>query len=427
VPPGVDLSLVVDFGTALALGALVGMEREKRQQEPGQTGTAGLRTFILYAEVGALGGWLARTYAQPWLLIAAVAIVALPVVAGYVAATRRGPEGLGLTTEVAALVVCLLGGLTTLGQRELAIGLAILTAALLAYKHPLHGLLEKLGWDDVYAVLRLLIATFIVLPLLPDHAIDPWGALVPSKLWLLVILISSLSLVGYVLTRWLGPGRGALLTGLTGGLVSSTAVTLAFARRCRDERGAQVTERLLAGILVAWTVMFGRVLVEVAVVNRALLPSLALPFGLMGLVGLVLTAVAVRRGQATRRSAAQSPDLPLRNPFSLLAAARFAALFAAVLLAVKLVQLHFPGKSVHVVAMLAGTTDVDAITLSMAESARGGGDAALATTAIVLATLTNTFVKCGLVLALAGPALRRPILLATGLIAAAGLGAAWWR
>ena len=423
--PGVDLSLVVDFATALALGALVGMEREKRQHEPGQTGTAGLRTFILYAEIGAVGGWLARTYAQPWLLLAAVAIVAVPVVAGYVAAVRRGPEGLGLTTEVAALVVCLLGGMTLLGQRELAIGLGILTAALLAYKQPLHGLLDKLGWDDVYAILRLLIATFIVLPLLPDHAVDPWGALVPSKLWMLVILISSLSLVGYVLTRWLGSGRGTLLTGLTGGLVSSTAVTLAFARRCKEERAAHAGDRLLAGILVAWTVMFGRVLVEVAVVNRALLPSLALPFGLMGLVGLALTAVAMRRGRATQRGG-RTPDLPLKNPFSLLAAARFAALFAAVLLAVKLVQTYFPGKSVHVVAMLAGTTDVDAITLSMAESAKTG-DAALATHAIVLATLTNTCVKCGLVLTLAGATLRRPILVATVLIAAAGLGAMWWR
>ena len=424
MPPGIDLSLVVDFATALALGALVGMEREKRLQEPGQTGTAGLRTFILYAEVGAIGGWLAKTYAQPWLLLAAVAVVAVLVVAGYVGAVRRGPRGLGLTTEIAALVVCLLGGMTLLGERELAIGLGILTAALLAYKQPLHGLLEKLGWDDVFAGLRLLIATFIVLPLLPDHAVDPWGALVPSKLWLLVILISSLSLVGYALTRWLGSGRGTLLTGLTGGLVSSTAVTLAFARRCREERAG--SEQLLAGILVAWTVMFGRVLVEVAVVNRALLPALALPFGAMGLVGLAVTAWAVRRGQATR-AGGQSPDLPLRNPFSLLAAARFAALFAAVLLAVKLVQTHFPGNSVHVVAMLAGTTDVDAITLSMAQSAGSGNPTAagLATTAIVLATLTNTLVKCGLVLALAGPALRRPILIATGLIAAAGLGAAW--
>ncbi|HZM00586.1 MAG TPA: MgtC/SapB family protein, partial [Planctomycetota bacterium] len=421
---GADVSVLIDFATALALGALVGIEREKRQQEPGQTGTAGLRTFILYAEVGAVAGWLARRFDQPWLLLAALAVVAVPVVAGYFAALRTRPEALGLTTEIAALVVCLIGGMTTLGHRELAIGLGIVTAAVLAYKHPLHGLLEKLGWDDVFAGLRLLIATFIVLPLLPTHPVDPWGALTPSSLWLLVILISSLSLIGYVLTRWLGPGRGALLTGLSGGLVSSTAVTLAFARRSRLERQALPAAQLTAGILAAWAVMFGRVLAEVAVVNPQFLPSLAAPFAAMGLASLALVWIALRRARGRDGAASAAPELPLRNPFSLLAAARFAALFAAVLLAVKLAQLYVPGNSVQLVAILAGTTDVDAITLSMADYARTG-DRSLAATAIVLATLTNTAVKCGMVLMLGGPALRRPVLLATLLITGVGLLGAW--
>ncbi len=152
---------------------------------------------------------------------------------------------------------------------------------MLAYKQPLHGFVEKLGWDDVYAGLRLLIATFIALPLLPNRAIDPWGALNPYELWLLVILISSLSLVGYVLTRWLGPARGTALTGLTGGLVSSTAVTLSFAREARDD--PQNVASLACGILLAWAVMFVRVIVLVAVVNRKLLPEILVPFVLMGL------------------------------------------------------------------------------------------------------------------------------------------------
>ena len=129
-----------------------------------------------------------------------------------------------------------------LGDQALAMGVGVITAAVLAYKQPLHGFVEKLGWDDVYAGVRLLIATFIALPLLPDRAIDPWGALNPYKLWLLVILISSLSLVGYVLTRWLGPTRGAALTGLTGGLVSSTAVTLSFSKEAR-EKPQEATQR----------------------------------------------------------------------------------------------------------------------------------------------------------------------------------------
>jgi uncharacterized membrane protein (DUF4010 family) len=149
----------------------------------------------------------------------------------------------------------------------------------LAYKQPLHGLVEKLGWDDVYAGVWLLIATFIALSLLPNE--DPWGALNPYKLWLLVILISSLSLVGYVLKRWPGPQRGAALTG-TGGLVSSTAVTLSFSREAGEK--PQESNALACGILLSWAVMFVRIIVLVAIVNRALLTHVLVPFAVMALI-----------------------------------------------------------------------------------------------------------------------------------------------
>ena len=170
------------------------------------------------------------------MLLAAFLPVSALVFAGYWLVSRAQDGAFGLTTEIAAVAVFLLGAMTMLGHRELAIGLGVVTAAALAYKQPLHGLVAKLGWDDVYAGVRLLVATFIILPLLPDRTLDPWEALNPYKLWLLVILISSLSLVGYVATRWLGAGRGTALTGITGGLVSSTAVTLSFARRSRTSR-----------------------------------------------------------------------------------------------------------------------------------------------------------------------------------------------
>ena len=209
-----------------------------------------------------MAGWLERETSAPWILAAAILIVGALVIVGYFINAKPGPDDKGLTTEIAAMVVFLLGPMVMLGDQALAIGLGVITAAVLAYKQPLHGFVEKLGWDDVYAGVRLLIATFIALPLLPDRAIDPWGALNPYKLWLLVILISSLSLVGYVLTRWLGPTRGAALTGLTGGLVSSTAVTLSFSKEAREK--PQEATALACGILLSWTVMFARVTVLVA-------------------------------------------------------------------------------------------------------------------------------------------------------------------
>jgi uncharacterized membrane protein (DUF4010 family) len=288
-------------------------------------------------------------------------------------------------------------------------------AAVLAYKQPLHGLVQRLDREDVYAGLRLLIATFIVLPLLSDDPVDPWGALRPRSLWMLVLLISALSLVGYVATRLLGARRGIPLTGITGGLVSSTAVTLAFARQSREPAYADAAPALASGILFAWAVMFVRVVVEVLVVNRSLLAAVLVPFATMALTAAAAALYLRSRARADNPAA----GVPLKNPFSLRAAAKFAAFFALVLLVVKLMQTYAPGHGVYFVAALAGTTDVDAITLSMAQYARTGSSE-VAVQAITVAALTNTVVKTAMVSVLADARLRRPILVAAALVLGAG-------
>jgi uncharacterized membrane protein (DUF4010 family) len=414
-----DLTTVRDFGTALLIGALVGIEREKRKSAEAERGIWGLRTFILLALLGAIAGWFAEALHMPALLVAVVLVVSAAVLAGYVLAASADPDALGITTESAAITVCLLGAMTTLGHRELAVALGIVTAAVLAYKQPLHGLVEKINWDDIFAGLRLLIATFIVLPLLPNRAVDPWGALNPYSLWLLVLLISSLSLIGYAGSRWLGADRGIVLTGLTGGLVSSTAVTLSFARQSRED-GRRATNYMLAcGLLLAWCVMFGRVIVEVVVVNPALVAHMLVPFVMMGAAAAIAAWVLFRR-RGAEQDCASKAEVPLRNPFSLTEASKFGAFFAVVLLVVKVVETRFPGEGLYMVAVLAGLTDVDAITLSMAQYAKSG-DAHVAVNAIVLATLANTTVKCGIVAALGGAVLRRPVIIATGVILVAGI------
>lgn len=410
------------FATAVLLGALVGIEREKRKAEEKEAEhTAGLRTFMLLALLGASAGYLARSLASPWILVASLLATGAFVAAGYFVTARTSQDGKGLTTEVAAVVVFVLGAMVTLGHAELAIGLGVVTAAVLAYKHRLHGFVDRLGWDDVYAGLRLLIATFIALPLLPNEPIDPWGALNPYKLWLLVILISSLSLVGYVLTRLLGPARGIALTGVTGGLVSSTAVTLSFARDAREN--PKNTMPLACGILIAWAVMFLRVIVLVAVVNRALLPPVLAPFLAMAAVAGGIAAYLYYRDGAKNGKEAKG-SVQVENPFSLTQAAKFAAFFAVVLLAVKIVQEHFPPNGLYAVAALSGLADVDAITLSMSEFARSG-EVQIAVIAIVIASITNTLVKSGMAFAIAGLALGKPLLIATLATLAAGLATAF--
>jgi uncharacterized membrane protein (DUF4010 family) len=416
--PELDLLLVWNFATALLIGALIGIERERHKQRHDHPEIAGLRTFVLFALLGGLCGWLAVKLESPWILGAGLLAATAAVFAGYVLSARMSPEGLGQTTEIAAIATFLLGAVATLGQRELAVGLGVTVAAVLAYKDPLHGFVEKLGSDDVYAVLRLLIATFIILPLLPDEPLDPYGALNPQSLWLLVLLISGLSLVGYVLTRLLGAHRGIPLTGLTGGLVSSTAVTLTFARQSRDPQYASATRAVASGILLAWTVSFLRVIVEVLVVNRALLAPLLPAIGAM-------TAVSAGCGWYLLRGTGDGQEaqaVPLRNPFSLASAMKFAALFAVVMLVVKIVEAYAPETGMYVVAALAGTTDVDAITLSMAQYARSGNPQ-VAAHAITIAVLSNTVIKAGMVVALGSGTLRRSILLAAGAILAAGIAA----
>ena len=418
---GVDEHILWGFSAALLIGTLVGIEREKNKLAPDDVGIGGVRTFILFSLTGAVAASLARELESGWVFGAGLLAVAGLAVAGYWAETRVEPRSVGVTTEAAALAVYLLGGLAVAGYVEVALALGVVVSALLAYKQPLHDLVAKLGTEDIEAGLKLLAATFIVLPLLPREPVDPWGAIEPYSVWLLVILIAGLSLVGYVATRALGPRRGAAVTGLAGGLVSSTAVTLAFARTSR--RGAGGSDAALAsGLLLAWGIMFVRVTVEVAVVHPPLVTPLLIPLGAMGGVTLALAGVQGARGAGG--SDTGPDDLPLRNPFSLTSAIQFALFFAAVLVVVKLVQEHFPGEGYYVVAGLAGLTDVDAITLSMAGVVRdGGADTPTGVAAIVLAALANTVVKAGMIVILAGSSLRRRAVLATAAILLAGLAA----
>ena len=409
----------INFGVAVLLGALVGIEREKhrRERKAKTEQSAGLRTFILLALFGACAAWLSRAFDSYWILAAGFLIAGAFVVAGYVVTTRGQRQSVGLTTETAAIIFFVLGAIVMLGGSEIAIALAVITTAVLAYKEPMHGFVKQLGWDDVFSGLQLLIATFVALPLLPDKPIDPWGALNPYELWLLVVLISGLSLVGYALTRWLGPGKGALVTGFAGGLVASTAVTVSFAREARTNPAN--TMAFASGILVAWSVMFVRVLVVVAVVNRALLGPIFVPFAAMALVGAAAAALLYLRIHRDGREASAQGHLQVSNPFSVTSAVKFAAFFAVVLVAVKIAQDNFSESGVYVVAALAGLTDVDAITLSMAELAKTG-DAHVAVVAILIAALVNTAVKCGIAFVLGGSALGKPLLWAILAMFAAG-------
>ena len=359
---------LVRFVIAFLIGALIGIEREKANREEGDAKATGLRTFILISLSGAVAAWLSEDMHDPWIFVATVGACALFIFAGYRAQLTVSPSSVGLTTEFAALITFLLGGVALFGYPHLAVALAIATSAVLAYRRLLHHVVERIGWDDIFAALKLLIVAFIILPVVPHRTVDPWGVLNPYVMTWLVILISSLSFLGYVITR-----------------------SLSLARRSHDETSAGAAATLAAGILYAWAVMCARIVVMCIFVNMTLARALVLP---MSILGVIATAGALYNQRAGVRLKTTDDSLQLKNPFSLTFAIKFALLFTAIALLVNRAQVLVSTGAVYVVAALAGLTDVDAITLSMA---RGHSATDTAVIAITVAVVSNTVVKMGLV------------------------------
>jgi uncharacterized membrane protein (DUF4010 family) len=436
----IDALVVRNFLIALAIGALVGIEREKHKATEHPNSFGGVRTFILLAQIGAVSSWLSLHLQSPWIFIVALLGVISAVMTAYVIENRR-TQALGLTSQISAITVCLLGGAVMYGYAEIAVVMAIVTSAILTFKQPLHGFVARLGTDDLVAAVKLAIATFIVLPLLPNTPIDPWLIFNPYKLWLLVILISGLSLLGYVAVRILGQARGHAVAGLAGGLVSSTAVSLSFARLSRlaptgvissssaPETAAsglvkQQNDALAAGILLAWFMMCLRLLIMVGLLSWSLFQQL---WPMLAAMALVSAVAAFGLFQHSRQqthlggSAQHETAVKVTNPFSLLAAGQFGLLFLAVLAIVRLAELYLPQQGLYLVAAIAGTTDVDAITLSMTELAKDQAKLSLAASAIVIATLSNTVVKALMVAILGSKMLAQKVGVAAGAMVFAGV------
>lgn len=419
----IDIQVVQNFLIALAIGALVGIEREKNKRLTRDSGFGGLRTFILVAQTGAVSSWLSLHLQSPWIFLISLLAISAFMLMAYRLENRDALTALGLTSEISAIMVYLLGGAVMFGYATLAVPLAILTSAILTFKQPLHGLVDKLASDDWVAGIKLLIATFIVLPLLPNHPIDPWQTFNPYKIWLLVILISSLSLVGYIAVRLFGAAKGTMLAGVTGGLVSSTAVSLSFARLSQTEQpiGQGMQNALAAGILWAWVVMCIRVLLMVALLHYPMFLALWPTMAVMAALTLAAAWYYSRAGQADVSSAHEQ----LHNPFSLLAATQFGLLFAVVLFVVGLTEHFAPAEALYWVALVAGIADVDAIALSMTELARQVDKTQLAASALVLAVLSNTVTKTVMVATLGAMGLRQRLVKASALIVPATL-VVWW-
>lgn len=397
---------------AAGLGAAVGLERQIGRSDI----AVGARTFALFAIWGAAAGYAGDRYGGAAFVAMTLVFGAL-VVAWYLVEAQRTKD-VGTTTEAAALVVFVIGLLSWSGQFVTALALAVGTAALIGSKDVLHGLGRRLSDEDARSVLQFGVITAVVLPVVPDQNLGPFGALNPREVWLMVVLVSAIGLAGYVALRIYGQ-RGLSLTGVLGGIVSSTAVTLGFSRMSRT--APDTAPALAAGVLGASALMYPRVLVEAGVIDqgfsRRLAPVITILFVLVGL--------AAGYWWRHRRHDVGDGDLQLDNPLSLKVALQFGALYGLVILVSKALLETVSDQSLYLVGIVSGIADVDAITLSTANLVADGLDPRVGAQAVVLAVITNTALKGLLVAALGSGRLRRAVttvLLPTALV---GLALVW--
>lgn len=406
------------FLTSLGIGLLMGLERERSP-----VAKAGLRTFALVALLGTLAGLLSSMTASAWVLGAGLTIVGLMMIAAYARdpADSADPG----TTTVAAVMVCYaLGAMVWFGHSTIAVMLGIAATLLLYFKAELRGISLNLSRPDLISILQFAVVSFVILPILPSRNYGPYQALNPYQLWLMVVLISGVSLAGYIALKLLSRRQQAVWLGLFGGLVSSTATTLVYARHGRNN--APMASLAVMVVLLANLVVLLRLGFLCAVAAPAVLPLLIPVLGGGLLLGVAGSAYWWRRLMAEKANSAEAPPVPvIANPTEFRTALGFGLLYGIVLICSAWLSAVAGSKGLYGVALVAGLTDVDAIALSslrLFDLGRLSG--AQAVTAITLAFLSNLGFKLGMVAVVGGWAMARPC--AVGMTAvAAGLLAGW--
>ena len=412
-----DLDLALRFAAALGLGLLLGIERERKRDA--ELFFGGVRTFALIALLGAVGAFMERELNQGWLIIAAFVALSALVIVSYATTAARGE--LGITSEISAMLAFIVGALCGWQHVGVASVATVVCLLLLTFKDFLHRLARRVELADIEATLTFAVISVIILPLLPNQNFGPppLDVINPYKIWLMVVLIAGLNFLGYVLVKALGNEHGLALTGILGGLVSSTAVTLSFSQRSRRE--PEMSSAFVLAIVIAWTIMFLRVVVMVGIINRALAASLAVALGCMALAGLfVCLALWRRRAHETGVVTAGA------NPFELGEAIKFGLLFGIVTIVAKAAETYLGATGLYLAGAVAGATDVDAIGLSMANRATTTLESTkIAAYTIVIAVISNTLVKAGMAAFMGAPEMRRTIVLVTLVLLVAAAVGVW--
>ena len=403
----------LDLALSLGVGLLVGLQRERVGSS-----IAGIRTFPLIA----LAGTVAATLPAPvntWAVVAGLlAVVGLGMMGNW--SRARGQARPGVTTEAAMILMFFVGALVVFGPRSAAVAVGAAAAVLLHAKRVLHRFTRRLDEADLRAIMQFAVISLIILPVAPNRAYGPFGALNPQKIWLLVVFIVAISLAAYVAYRLLGHRKGTILAGVLGGLISSTATTVSFARRTRDAPASAPLATL--AIIIASTILCFRLLIVLWVAASAQWQAFAVPIGILMTVGLVCALIA-----RTRTGGGAAPLPAQKNPTQLGSARIFALLFAAVLLASAAGRHFFGDRGIYAVAFVSGLPDLDAIALSTGKLVSDGAlSPTIGVRAILIALIANTLFKTVMAGALGGRKLFLSLAPFMALHLAIGIAMLWW-
>ncbi len=410
---------IIHLLTAAAIGLLIGVEREFSHRDRG-TALGGARTFSLVATLGYISALLADRV-SPLVLGASLIGVVTVETSVYIVATAR-KENYGATTGLSLLFTFVLGALIFHGHIHLAVAAGVLMTVLLSLKLEMNKIVGKITREDLRATLKFIIVSVLVLPLLPNSHLDPYGIINPREIWTFVVLVLSISFVSYLLSKFWRAESGIFLTGILGGLVSSTALTWVLSRKSKGETNHPTA--YASGIFIATSLMYIRLLVLIFILNRTLASVLAIPF--LSLFSLSLLGTIYLR---YKRSFDQ-PDNPqaftFGNPFNLSDAIKFGLVFSLVLCLIYVGKTYFGKAGVLVVSTFSGLVEMDAITVSLSRLSHGDLSVGTAAFGILLATIANNIFKYALSLTTGAAEMRNYIHLGFIIILLLGVGAAFF-
>ncbi|MBD3360456.1 DUF4010 domain-containing protein [Candidatus Peregrinibacteria bacterium] len=409
-----DLEVFKQLGIALILSSLIGLEREQKYQKFGFEAFGGIRTLPLVGLVGALS-FILFQYSVWIFVVLTLSMMALLTVSYYM--VNKKSDTVGGTTEVATMLVYIVGILCGMQKFLLATSIALTVLLILHFKDPLHKWAKRLKNKELISTIQFVVIAFVVLPLLPNQGYGPYGFFNPYIIWLMVVFISGISFVSYIAIKLFGAKRGIGLTGFLAGLISSTALSLSFSGQSKKNKS--IENPYVLAIVVASSAMFFRILIEILVLNRELLGPVSIPMITMGVVG-IFSALFFWFRKEKVPSKIEDKLLKVKSPFSLWPALKFGLFFAVVLFLVNAGKEFMGEKGIYLTSLLSGLADVDAITVSMANLAKEKVSTNVAVNSITIAAMTNTLVKGGIFLLFGNKKVAWKILLVFVLMLIAG-------